>query len=118
MAAREDFRPIEEIICEFINQENVKFVFPSTIAMETWSDWAIKHSEKTGCKAVALEKWIVWDAFKSEFAQIHDSEKRCIPESLRKLFVRSQLQENSRLVQGGAQSFLHPLISDNFAKNS
>lgn len=118
MAAREDFHPIEEIICEFINQENVKFVFPSTIAMETWSDWAIKHSEKTGCKAVALEKWIVWDAFKSEFAQIHNSEKRCIPESLRKLFVRSLLQENSRLVQGGAQSFLHPLISDNFAKNS
>jgi len=118
MAAKEDFRPIEDIICEFINQENVRFVFPSTIAMETWSDWAIKHSEKTGCKAVALEKWIVWDSFKNEFAQIHDSKKNCIPETLRKFFVRSLLQENSNLVKNGQKSFLHPLINNSFAGNS
>lgn len=118
MAANEDFRPIEDIICEFINEDNVKFVFPSTIAMETWSDWAIKHSEKTGCKAVALEKWIVWDSFKNEFAQIHDSRKNCIPETLRKFFVRSLLHENSCLVKDGQESFLHPLINNSFAGNS
>ena len=118
MPAKEDFRPIEDIICEFINKDNVRFVFPSTVAMETWSDWAVKNSARTGCKAVALEKWMVWDAFKNEFAQIHDSEKRCIPEALRKLFVRSLLQENTKLVQNGQKSFLHPLIDDSFAKNS
>ena len=118
MAAKEDFRSIEDVICEFINKDNVRFVFPSTVAMETWSDWAVKNSGRTGCKAVALEKWLVWDAFKNEFAQIRDSSKTCIPETLRKLFVRSLLHENSELVKNGGQSFLHPLISNSFAKNS
>ena len=53
MAAKEDFRPIEDVICEFLNEDNVRFVFPSSVAMETWSDWAVKNSAKTGCKAVA-----------------------------------------------------------------
>ena len=118
MAAKEDFRPIEDVICEFLNEDNVRFVFPSSVAMETWSDWAVKNSTRTGCKAVALEKWLVWDAFKNEFAQIRDSSKNCIPETLRKLFVRSLLHENSSLVKSGSPSFLHPLISREFAKNS
>ncbi|MBR4823538.1 MAG: PD-(D/E)XK nuclease family protein [Spirochaetaceae bacterium] len=118
MAAKEDFRPIEDVICEFLNEDNVRFIFPSSVAMETWSDWAVKNSARTGCKAVALEKWLVWDAFKNEFAQIRDSSKNCIPETLRKLFVRSLLHENSSLVKSGSPSFLHPLISREFAKNS
>lgn len=118
MTAKEDFRTTEEVICDFINEENVKFVFPSTIAMETWTDWTIKNSSKTGCRAVALEKWLVWDAFKNEFAQVHDRQKSCIPETLRKLFVRTLIKENSRLVKAGKPSFLHPLINDQFADNS
>ena len=64
MLSKEDFRSIEDVICDFINKDNVKFVFPSAIAMETWSDWAIKNSSKTGYCAIALENWTEWDTFK------------------------------------------------------
>ena len=118
MLSKEDFRSIEDVICDFINKDNVKFVFPSAIAMETWSDWAIKNSSKTGYCAIALENWTEWDTFKREFAQVHDTEKNCIPETLRKLFARSLLKENSELVKNKQKSFLHPLVNDSFAHDS
>ncbi len=96
-----DYRTIEEVLAENMNKRNVRFVFPSSVALETWSDWAVKNTQT---HAVALQNWLAWDDFKQRFAQVQKSSQNCIPETLRKLFVRNLITECEK------ENFLFPLI--------
>lgn len=96
-----DYRTIEEVLAENLNKQNIRFVFPSSVALETWSDWAVKN---TRTRAVALQNWLAWDDFKQRFAQVQKTAQNCIPETLRKLFVRSLISDCTE------NNFLFPLI--------
>ena len=74
--------------------EEPLFVFPSDIAADTWSEWAVRHPEQSGVQAVALEDFTAWDKFKGAYLAGDVAEKVCIPALLRKLFVRSLIHQN------------------------
>ena len=58
---------IADVLCTYLASANSVFVFAADIACDAWSDWAVQNVEKTGVFAVALEKFIAWDTFKSAY---------------------------------------------------
>lgn len=76
--------------------ERPLFVFPSDIASDSWSAWAARNPAESGARAVALEDFTAWDAFKGAYLAGSVREKTCIPALLRKLFVRTLMQQNVR----------------------
>lgn len=72
------------------------FVFPSDIAADSWSEWAVRNPAESGARAVALEDFTAWDTFKGTYLAGSVREKTCIPALLRKLFVRNLMQQNVR----------------------
>ena len=55
-----------QLFAEYLTQTDATFVFSSDIAADTWSDWVVSHADESGVAAVALERFIAWDSFKSK----------------------------------------------------
>ena len=58
---------IPNILKENLSDKNVYFVFPSDVVATSWSEWCVKNSEISGVKAVAVNRFVPWDKFKTNF---------------------------------------------------
>jgi len=90
---------IPAILAEELNKKsqglcNPLFVFSSDVAVDSWTEWAVRNPEESGVQAVALEDFSAWDKFKSAYLAGSLSGKICIPSLLRKLFIRSLIHQN------------------------
>ncbi len=103
---------IGDVLAKYIFEKNIIFVFPSDIAMDTWSDWCVKNSSVTKVRAVPLEKFTSWDKFKMQFAATGESGRTCIPSVLRKFFARKLLDENAE------KHFLKSLVPEKYASDA
>lgn len=88
---------IEKVICENIKNQNVIFVFPTSISVTTWAQWCVCNFDKTGVKTVFLDKFIAWDDFKKQFIVAKEKNKHKIPSLLRKIFVYNLISENAQM---------------------
>ena len=100
---------VEQIISEQIFNQNSIFVFPSQIATTRWAERATKI---TKAKAVALERFIAWDDFKSESIRSKQQNKKAIPSTLRKIFAIQLINENSE------KKLLKYFIQQEYAQNA
>jgi len=84
---------IPQVIKKYISQKDTVFVFPSSIARDTWCEWTIKNHAETGIKCTPMEKWMAWDEFKAACCTKDIENLSCIPSPLRKLFARHILSK-------------------------
>ena len=108
---------ISGVLCEYLKQTDTVFVFSSDIACDTWSDRAVRNSADTGVSAVALERFIAWDNFKSAYLYASSAGKTAVPSIVRKLFVTSLIEENARKAATGSPLF-KCIISPDYADSA
>ena len=75
--------PIEKIIKENILDLNTVFVFPTQTAADLWAD---KATLVTDVSAVAMERFLAWDDFKSQSVKSHQTDRTSIPSTMRQIF--------------------------------
>ncbi len=108
---------ISGVLCEYLKKNDTIFVFSSDIACDTWSDWAVRNPAATGVSAVALERFVAWDTFKSDYLYASSDGKTAIPSVVRKMFVTSLIEENKRAAAAGAPLF-KCIISPDYADSA
>ena len=101
--------PIEKIISENIFDLNSVFVFPTQTAADLWAD---KATQVTEVSAVAMERFLAWDDFKSQSVKSHQSDRTSIPSTMRQIFCEMLLAQNAR------EPFLKSVIPPEYAKNA
>ena len=106
-----------QLFAEYLTQTDATFVFSSDIAADTWSDWVVSHADESGVAAVALERFIAWDSFKSKHLCTALDGRTAVPSLLRKFFVSSLIAENAAAALNGAPLFKR-IISPAFAAES
>ena len=106
---------LEKVICENIKNQNVIFVFPTSISVTTWAQWCVYNFDKTGVKTVFLDRFIAWDDFKKQFIVANEKNKHKIPSLLRKLFVYNLIAENAQMCLQG-KPLLKSVITPKFAQ--
>ncbi len=92
-----------------IANPNTIFVFPTNISATTWSEYIL---DQNITQAVALERFIAWDSFKSECIRSNHQTKNSIPSMLRKFFALSVIQKNKE------KKLFHSLINPDFIETS
>lgn len=106
---------LENIFSRYLPDANNYFVFSTDVVKNSWIDWCVLNPEKSGVSAVAMERFLAWDFFKSEFITEEQKDgniKNCIPAILRKVFVQNIIQENAK------SPFLKKLINPEFSKEA
>ncbi len=90
------------------------FVFNTETAKNCWAEWCVRNPEKSGVKAVDMERFSTWDSFKTEYFKSRGSGERLapVPPLVRKFYASTLIAENSERV------FLKSLIQKEYAKNS
>ncbi|MBP5251090.1 MAG: PD-(D/E)XK nuclease family protein [Treponema sp.] len=106
------FEDLISVFREFLDKENVLFVFSTDVVKNSWIEFLVSNEELSGICAVAEEKFTAWDKFKSQFADDSIKGKTTIPSILRKLFVRSLIKQNE------TECFFKKIISPQYAKNA
>ncbi len=101
----------------YLPQKNAVFIFSSDIAADTWSDWAVLNAGESGTDALALERFIAWDGFKSAYLCASLDGRNAIPSLLRKLFVSALIEENAAAALNGKPLFKR-IIAPAFASDS
>lgn len=116
---------IAKILKENIADTNAVFVFNTSVAVDTWTDFIVQMDGCDGWpKTLASARFIAWDQFKGAAASVQEKGARSIPGLLRKLFARNLLakikEEKSRSQNssGEAQPFFERLINQNYAENA
>ena len=112
-----DPNSISAIITEFLGKKSdgsckPLFVFSSDVAVDSWTEWAVRNSELSGVQAVALEEFTAWDKFKGNFLAGNVTGKNCIPSLLRKLYVRSLIHQNLE------QHFIKKIVPSDSAESA
>lgn len=100
---------IKDCISGEIENRNTVFVFPTQICASMWCDKSLEFSGKT---AVALERFIAWDDFKSSAIRSSCQNKTAVPSAMRSIFAENIIQKNA------AQPFFKNIINVEFAKNA
>ena len=100
---------IEKTLKEKIGDMKNVFVFPTQTAATMWADWLIQNSD---VKAVALERFMAWDDFKSNSIRSSVQDKKSIPGIMRQMFSEQLINENAE------EPFLSYLVSKDFAKKA
>ncbi|MGP1459085.1 MAG: PD-(D/E)XK nuclease family protein [Treponema sp.] len=108
---------IADVLCGYLSSADSVFVFSTDVACDTWSDWAVRNADQTRISAVALERFIAWDTFKSAYLHASSKEKNAVPSAVRKMFVSSLIEENSRAALAGSPLFRR-IISPAYADSS
>lgn len=101
--------PIEEVLIENIKNQNCFFVFPTQMAADLWADRIISVSSVS---AVAMERFMAWDAFKGSSIKSKQQQKTAIPSKMRKIFVDNLISKNKE------EHFLKKLISKEYAQTA
>jgi hypothetical protein len=83
------------IIAAHSTEERTVFVFPTGVAADAWADWAITHEKISGVHALAMDRFIAWDDFKSASIKNSITDKKSIPAVLRSIFSQILIAENS-----------------------
>ena len=83
---------IEKILCDHITERNCFFVFPTQIAADLWADRATLVTSVT---AVATERFVAWDHFKSESVRSRHQDKKSVPSAMRRIFASSVIKANA-----------------------
>lgn len=100
---------IEKTIAENIQNENAVFVFSVQLAAERWADRILSCGV---VDAVATDRFIGWDTFKSQSIKSQKQTKTAIPSAMRKIFASMLIYENAET------PFLKNLISPDYASSS
>ncbi|WP_191017799.1 exodeoxyribonuclease V subunit gamma [Treponema zioleckii] len=101
--------PIEQKLIQNIFDQNVIFVFSTGLSADLWADRATKITQAT---AVATERFMAWDDFKSKSIRGQKQDKTSVPSTLRDIFAANIILQN------GEKQFLKNLIVPKFAKES
>lgn len=116
---------IAKILKENIADKSAVFVFNTSVAVDTWTDFIVQMEGAEGWpKTLAADRFIAWDQFKGAAASVQEKDARSIPGLLRKLFARNLLakikEEKSAAQSSGdeAQHFFERLINPKYAENA
>lgn len=116
---------IAKILKENISDKNAIFVFNTSVALDTWTDFIVQMEGAEGWpKTLAADRFIAWDQFKGAAASVQEKDARSVPGLLRKLFARNLLakikEENSATQKssGDAKPFFERLINPKYAENA
>lgn len=116
---------IATILKENIADKNAVFVFNTSVAVDTWTDFIVQMEGAEGWpKTVAADRFIAWDQFKGKAASVQEKDARSIPGLLRKLFARNLLAHIKAEPFGAqksgdkAQPFFERLINPKYAENA
>ena len=109
---------IENVLIDNIKNENVIFVFSTDVALNSWVEWCIKNTDKTGVKAVALDRFIAWDEFKENYAVAKERGRHSIPSLLRKAFVYDLISQNEKAVKKGEKPLFRSIINPLYVSSS
>ena len=108
---------IGSVLAEKLKNPDCIFIFPTDTVMNSWIDWIVLNPQKSGCEAVAFERFMAWDNFKGTYLAAQQEGKSVIPSILRKFFVSNLIARNSQKPAGERlQVLINP--SDLFAKNA
>ncbi|MDR3139248.1 MAG: PD-(D/E)XK nuclease family protein [Treponema sp.] len=83
---------IRALIQREIRKQESCFVFPSEAAS---SGWARRACDFTGVRSVALNRFLAWDRFKERAISAAFLDKRPVSQVLRRLFIRSLIDQNA-----------------------
>lgn len=116
---------IARILKENIADKNAVFVFNTSIAVDTWTDFIVRMEGADGWpETLSLGRFIAWDKFKGMAASVQEKDARSIPGLLRKLFARNILAKikeekiNARKSRGEFLPFFERLINPQYAENA
>lgn len=101
--------PIATILKEQIKQFDTVFVFPTQTSANEWADYAVKITE---AEAVATERFIAWDDFKSSSIKSVQQTKKSIPATVRTMFASALIKENKE------KKFFSYIIAKEFAQDA
>lgn len=101
--------PIEDLLNKELFNPNSYFVFPTQTALELWADRIISINN---IKAVAMERFIAWDKFKSESIRSAHQNKQSVPSVMRTIFAASLIKENQD------KPFLKYIINQEYKESS
>lgn len=107
--------PEASIIAQYLPNPNIIFVFPTSVSASTWAEAAlfIPCPDKP-LSAIALNRFLAWDDFKSQSIKSTQKGKNSIPSVLRELFIQNFLYNNEKETENGSPLLLH-LIPPNYA---
>ncbi len=100
---------IEKLLLENIKNQSAFFVFPTQTSADLWADRIVSTGS---AKAVAMERFLVWDKFKSSSIRSRQLQKTSVPSAMRSIFVSNLIEENAR------KPFLKNLISPEYADSA
>lgn len=103
----------EQIILGHIEEENTVFVFPTGLSATTWAEQMLRH-----VAAVAMERFIAWDTFKTEAIRSQQQDKASIPSMMRKIFASHLIQQNAQAVARGEEPLFKNLINPEYAQTA
>lgn len=103
----------EEIILQHLGEPKTIFVFPTGLSAIAWAEKMLDH-----VAAVAMERFIAWDSFKSEAIRSRHQNKASIPSLMRKIFASHLIQENARAVAANEEPLFENLINPQFAQEA
>jgi hypothetical protein len=93
---------------EHIANRNIRFVFPSQIASESW---ARKTCTLGIARSIARSRFLAWDDFKKEAIQENETKRKPATAVIRDLFADALAKRNSEVI------FLKSLIPPEYAGN-
>ncbi|MBP3709818.1 MAG: PD-(D/E)XK nuclease family protein [Treponema sp.] len=100
---------IESTIAAHIAEQNTVFVFPTQTAADLWADRATLTS---GVAAVAMERFLAWDDFKSSSIKSSKQYKKAVPSVMRSVFASMLVSQNA------ASPFLRYFIAPKYAQEA
>lgn len=100
---------IEKLLLENIKNQAAFFVFPTQTSADLWADKIVLTSE---IKAVAMERFLVWDKFKSSSIRSRQLQKKSVPSAMRSIFISNLIELNAQ------KPFLKNLIVPEYAKSA
>ncbi|MDR0710694.1 MAG: PD-(D/E)XK nuclease family protein [Spirochaetaceae bacterium] len=104
---------IETLLLEKSGNADALFVFPTDVAVSRWVDRLLRLR---GGGTVAMEQFIAWDTFKRASVRSRIQNKQSVPSVLRKIFIRSLLQENAERGASGGKTIFNSLIPAEYAR--
>lgn len=111
-------KEIFEIITNNIFDENTVFIFPTEIAANLWLEKYITEVVINNLpypKAVAKERFLSWDKFKTSSIKSTRQDKDIIPSIVRKIFTIDLIEKNKSLIKNGEKPLFSEIIQDKYA---
>ena len=108
---------IPAVLKENLPLKNVSFVFATSVALDSWTEWCVKKPAESGVKAVALNRFIAWDKFKEKYINATEPSKHAVPSLLRKFFIQDIIRQNAESAAKGTPLF-KSIINPSYAEEA